>query len=372
MSCGSSSQKFGLIYKLAAEERDIEEDEDEDNDTTASRFTAKILNWLMSGFMAKDKNVRYRVLQTVAEMVSHLGEIEYVFRFQCISFNTHFHSASEDAYKTLRTALLDRLNDRETSVRCQAIMSLAKLCISEDPEDLEEVSMVEVLLDTLACDPSVYVLSLHSIILFPSPFFSDVRRTVLLAIPINPRTLPRVLERTMDTDVTIRKLLYSAVLAKRTTEGGGDIPIAFGPTHPRILSIAQRELIIRNGLGDRDHQVRAAAASLLATWVKFVDVKAEEKDVKIEEQVREKMENGVLSLLTLFDLGEGTVAEDALLSIFQTGVDIFNFNGKNSHFSCAPLFIDVLHFRRRLLVYLDPGKSISGKSICRILQERQR
>jgi hypothetical protein len=33
----------------------------------------------MSGFMAKDKNVRYRVLQTVAEMVSHLGEIEYVY-----------------------------------------------------------------------------------------------------------------------------------------------------------------------------------------------------------------------------------------------------------------------------------------------------
>ena len=49
-------------------------------------------------------------------------------------------------------------------------MSLAKLCISEDPEEFEEVSMVEVLLDTLAYDPSAYVLFLCSIVLFPSLF----------------------------------------------------------------------------------------------------------------------------------------------------------------------------------------------------------
>ena len=252
-------------------------------------------------------------------------------------------------------------------------MSLAKLCISEDPEEFEEeVSMVEVLLDTLAYDPSAYVISLHSIILFPLPFFSDVRRTVLLTIPINPRTLPGVLERTMDTDVTVRKLLYSAVLEKRTTEGGNDGSKALGPTHPRILSIAQRELIIRNGLRDREPQVEAAAASLLATWVNFVDVKAEEEDVKVEEQVQEKMESGILSLLTLFDLGEGTVAEDALLSIFKTGVDIFKFDGENSLFSCAPLFIDLFRFPRPLLVCFDSGKSISSKSVCGTLQECQR
>jgi len=168
MSCGPITQKFGLIHNLA-----VEENEDEDGDTIASRFTAKILDWLISGFMAKDKNVRYRVLQTVSEMVSHLGAIEYVFNvFPSI---THFHSGSEDAYKTLRAALLDRINDRETSVRCQAVMSLAKLCISEDPEDLEEVSMIEVLLDTLAHDPSAYVVFscvLLSCFLYLSPVMS--------------------------------------------------------------------------------------------------------------------------------------------------------------------------------------------------------
>jgi hypothetical protein len=33
----------------------------------------------LKGFVAKDKSIRFRVLQMVAEMVSHLGEIECVF-----------------------------------------------------------------------------------------------------------------------------------------------------------------------------------------------------------------------------------------------------------------------------------------------------
>src|SRR5437879_13636723 len=102
----------------------------------------------------------------------------------------------------------------------------------------------------------MYVLYLHSVNPFPSPFSSDVRRTALLAIPINPQTLPRVLERTMDTDITIRKLLYTTVLDKLTTVGGEGGVKTFGPTHSRILSIVQREVIIRHGLEDRDHQVR--------------------------------------------------------------------------------------------------------------------
>jgi condensin complex subunit 3 len=53
-----------------------EEGDEEEDTTTASRFTAHLLNWLLAGFLAKDKNVRFRVLQTVAEMIAHLGAIE--------------------------------------------------------------------------------------------------------------------------------------------------------------------------------------------------------------------------------------------------------------------------------------------------------
>ena len=51
------------------------EDED-DADTPTSRFVSHLLNWLLQGFAAKNKVVRYRCIQIVAEMISHLGEIE--------------------------------------------------------------------------------------------------------------------------------------------------------------------------------------------------------------------------------------------------------------------------------------------------------
>lgn len=54
-----------------------EKEEDED-DTTATRFVARLTKYLLKGFVAKDKNVRFRVLQIVAEMISNLGEMEYV------------------------------------------------------------------------------------------------------------------------------------------------------------------------------------------------------------------------------------------------------------------------------------------------------
>ncbi|KAF8546077.1 hypothetical protein OG21DRAFT_1254306 [Imleria badia] len=43
-----------------------------------------------------------------------------------------------------------------------------------------------------------------------------------------------------------------------------------GPLHPRVLTIAQRELIIWNGLRDDEPTVRIAAGSVLRTWVDVV------------------------------------------------------------------------------------------------------
>jgi condensin complex subunit 3 len=60
-------------------------DEDEENSTT--RFVARLLTWLLKGFVAKNKVVRYRCMQIVGEMISHLGEIEYasaiIAKFRC-------------------------------------------------------------------------------------------------------------------------------------------------------------------------------------------------------------------------------------------------------------------------------------------------
>jgi condensin complex subunit 3 len=63
---------------------------------------------------------------------------------------------SEDDYKNLRTALINRLNDKESVVRYQAVISLAKLCGTEDASELAdgEPPILDILLRTMAQDES--------------------------------------------------------------------------------------------------------------------------------------------------------------------------------------------------------------------------
>lgn len=50
--------------------------EPDDEDTPASRFVARLTKWLIRGFTSKNKNVRFRAVGVISEIVSHLGEIE--------------------------------------------------------------------------------------------------------------------------------------------------------------------------------------------------------------------------------------------------------------------------------------------------------
>lgn len=65
----------------------------------------------------------------------------------------------------LRTALIERVHDKETHVRVQAVIALSRLCGSEDPADTDEDEpmAIDVLLDTLNCDPAAYVLCTHAL-----------------------------------------------------------------------------------------------------------------------------------------------------------------------------------------------------------------
>ncbi|KAG6876787.1 hypothetical protein C0992_011749 [Termitomyces sp. T32_za158] len=147
---------------------------------------------------------------------------------------------------------------------------------------------------------------------------ADVRRAAALNLPIDETTISAILDRTRDTDTTIRKLVYSAILEKNVTIGDDDQ--AMGPTHPRALSIAQRELIIRNGLGDREPSVRAAAASLLGRWVDVIGGKPAPDS---EEKRIVKVETGLVQLLKMLDLAEQKYPVDAVLSIFTSRPEIF-------------------------------------------------
>lgn len=60
---------------IDGDEEDEKEFEELGGKTPEARFIKTLLNYLLRGFLAKDKNVRYRVLQLVTEMTSHLGVI---------------------------------------------------------------------------------------------------------------------------------------------------------------------------------------------------------------------------------------------------------------------------------------------------------
>ena len=134
-----------------------EEGGDNDDESTATRFTYRLLKHFLKGFEAKDKNVRYRVVCFVAEVISHLGELECVLFPFCRVFIKSF--VSEDIYNTLQTALLERVRDKESFIRVQAVAALAKICGSEDIGELaeDEQTSTEVLEDLLAHDPSAWV-----------------------------------------------------------------------------------------------------------------------------------------------------------------------------------------------------------------------
>ncbi|KAK0494637.1 nuclear condensing complex subunit [Armillaria luteobubalina] len=255
-----------------------------DDDTLASRFTTCILQWLLEGFLAKNKVVRGRAVQIVSEMIVHIGGID------------------EDTYDILRDGLIERICDKEPLIRSHAVAALSKLAGTEDPDELQadERTILELLLDVVTYD--------HS---------PEVRRTALVNLPIAPQCMTAILTRTRDTDPVTRKLVYSTALPKL-----GD---------PRKLTIAQREDVVKTGLGDREPAVRVAASKMLANWFDLVHSKTQETFIDITWEGDDGgVMKGFIQFLCLFDVvGPGVaIAVDAVLSQFNlrpTLLDTFVF-----------------------------------------------
>ncbi|KAK7462742.1 chromosome condensation complex Condensin, subunit G [Stygiomarasmius scandens] len=289
------------VNDKAAEEASEREDDDDMNlDTPATRFTENLVEFLLKGFNAKDKTARTRIIEMVSEVILNLGELD------------------SDLYDQLRAGLIDRITDKEWNVRQQAATALCKLCQNESPDEVAdgEQTLSQYLIDAMKHDTQ-----------------PDVRQIIVQNLPIDGSfhraSLSHLLDRTRDVDKKTRKLVF-ARLHSNIRSGDG-----FGPTHPRKLTIAQRELIITNGLGDREPEVRAVAAGLITAWVDAIieddTIKKEEDSEGEEEEGEDKdksqdktqenrpsAQDGLVELLKMLDLGEGTVASDALLSVFTT------------------------------------------------------
>ncbi|KAK0220231.1 nuclear condensing complex subunit [Armillaria fumosa] len=258
------------------EEDDYEDDTVKDEDTLASRFTFGFCEFLLDGFRAKDRNVRFRVVQTCSAVVSHLGEID------------------EGLWESIWKHLEDRLQDKDAAVRTQAALGLCKFAGGEDP-DSEDIPVTLTLRNALSADDS-----------------ADVRRAVLWNIPVNNNTMDAILDRLRDRDTSVRKNCY--IFLKRNAAQNNEM----GTTHPRTITIAQRERIVLSGMGDRENSVLDAAKDLIATWFDL----AEERPVKQEGPDKDEhaaSKAKFLALLSLFDLlAAPESAEKALLSVFET------------------------------------------------------
>ena len=156
-----------------------------------------------------------------------------------------------------------------------------------------------------------------------------MRRAALVNIPLVPASLDIILSRTRDVDPVTRKLVYNGVLQSKLG-------------HPRQLSIAQREQIVKDGLGDREPGVRVAAGKLVTSW--FDTAMTEALETKESTWVGDDggVMKGLIHFLGLFDVvGPGeAVAVDAVLSIFTTRPDvpdIFTFEGSSArHYVTLP------------------------------------
>lgn len=197
---------------------------------------------------------------------------------------------------------MERLNDKEPPIRAYAVIALSKLIGSEAPDE-RGPTILEILLDVASSDPA-----------------PEVRRAALVNVPVSSATVNAILSRTRDVDAVTRKLVYAGVLEKKLGQ-------------PRHLSIAQREQVVKDGLGDREPAVRMAAGKLVASWFDALLVEADTaQGLGVWEGDDGGVMKGLVHFLGLFDvIGPGEAAAvDAVLSIFTVRpdtVDAFSFSG---------------------------------------------
>ena len=226
---------LGLFLKSACE-KDVaifEADNDLEEtqvvpETPTSRLTFAILSMLIPSLSAKEKTVRFRATQIISHVVNSLDSID------------------DELYHLIRQGLMKRIRDREPAIRVQAVMGLGRLAgnetedHAEDEDSDEEMAasgLHEKLLDVLQNDTS-----------------AEVRKSLLLNLPLTSATLPYLLERARDLDSSTRRALYARLLPTL-----GDF---------RHLSLSMREKLLRWGLRDRDENVRKAAGKLFRErWI---------------------------------------------------------------------------------------------------------
>lgn len=317
--------------------------------------TSSILLALLPFLCAKDKTIRYRATQLVSQILGVLSAID------------------DDLYGVIRHELIKRLHDKVPAIRLEAVMALGRLVENEMDEEQDEKSddsdsdyeagLLEKLLDVLQNDSN-----------------ADVRRALLLNLPITPTTLPYLLERARDRDAPTRRALYSRLLPKL-----GDF---------RHLSLSMREKLLRWGLRDRDEKVRQATAKLFSErWIEdCANTKTSEEETQIE--VNQEEGNGPQDLPEGDqETGDGEqqtapavkepqpqgmpkVSIPALLELLER-IDIMNAGAENGigldamreFWSSRPDYVDAVDFSDELWENLTIESAFMARSFIECCQQ---
>ena len=285
-SVGERSIRFLGLFLRHANEKDnelAEGNEDETGvmvETPSTRLTSHLMSTVLPLLTSKEKFVRYRSTQLISHIINSLDSID------------------DDLFQLLRHGLLKRIRDKEAMVRVQAVLGLGRLAGNEaeggaDDSDDEDsgAGLLDKLLEVLQNDPS-----------------ADVRRSLLVNLPILPNTLPFLLERARDQDPATRRALYSRLLPAL-----GDF---------RHLSLSMREKLLRWGLRDRDENVRKAAGKLFRErWIEDCAGTADQEEPVEGEVAKAEPKapsfDGLLELLERIDVVNSGVENGVALEAMK-------------------------------------------------------
>ncbi|ODV78488.1 chromosome condensation complex Condensin, subunit G [Suhomyces tanzawaensis NRRL Y-17324] len=204
-----------------------EGEEEQEEDTYVSAFIKYLIHHLLRGVEAKDKNVRYRVVQILAYLVYYIGEIDH------------------DTFEALYTSLNKRLNDKEPTIRIQAVVAISRFqSFNFDFDDQEDSPFSFPLNKDLITSKIVSTIQ--------NDDNAEVRRAAILNLTKNQTTIPYLIDRSRDVNSINRRLIFS-----RISRELGDF---------KNIDFTQREFLLKWGMNDRNDSVKQAAVKMVNTY----------------------------------------------------------------------------------------------------------
>ncbi|XP_008684034.1 condensin complex subunit 3 [Ursus maritimus] len=245
---------FAAKFVTSFHQSDVEDDEEEED----GGILNYLFTFLLKSHEANSNAVRFRVCQLINKLLGSMPENAQI---------------DDDLFDKINEAMLIRLKDKIPNVRIQAVLALSRL---QDPKD-DECPVVNAYATLIENDSN-----------------SEVRRAVLSCIAPSAKTLPQIVGRTKDVKEAVRKLAYQ-VLAEKV--------------HMRAMSIAQRVMLLQQGLNDRSDAVKQAVQKhLLQGWLRFTEGNILELlhrlDVENSSEVAVSVLHALFSVTPLNELAE--------------------------------------------------------------------